>query len=407
MRFSGIVGIIFILLCSDCATIVQINKDWKKDKCETRSLAIVGLGDKIKVDFEGTVEQEFGEGKKEILIQNVFSKITQQQIMRNTCFHDAGIDSFFNKPKFFTKSVSNASEIYKINIPIPESECKLANLSPDYILIFENLKIISRLPYSDSAGLNSPFRKTLRYKGSFVLWDNKQKQPVVYGDISENENSFGTVYSTWVELANMMIKDMFSKTPFLLQEKEVDYIFNKSTFSVYVFSPKFDLGKFKTGFIVTNNFIRKEIDASSPENSTGKTSLSDKSQMVLLEKINREMPGISIDSLSMFTKLFKAELSKKMSPFFPKTINPFNEIQSLIERRVRTYFRTLDRPPDSLSEEAIRAAKEDSLDYLAIFIPRYTVPKNNEVVEEIDSIVLKRSFLRLSPPSCIVEHILL
>jgi hypothetical protein len=247
------------------------------------------------------------------------------------------------------------------------------------------LEIISRLPYTDTGGL-SGFRKTLRYNGSFILWDSQQRQPVVYGGISENENSFGTVYSTWVELAEMMIKDMFSKSPFLLIEKKVEYTLNKSTFNVSVFSPRYDLGKFKTGFIVTNNFIRKEIDASSSYNSAGTIKLLDKSQMVFLEEINEEIPGISIDSLSMCAKVFKAELNKKMSSIFPQTINHYNEIQSLIERQARSHFNKVDRPLDTLCDEVVKVAREDSLDYLVVFTSRYTVPKMDEVIEEMNGI---------------------
>jgi hypothetical protein len=413
MKKTNIVICGVLALLVSCAPSVVLNKTWKSESPKGKTLAIVLPEKNIKIDYVGDVNNEFGTGEPNKVIRNSIRHFLKCRIIYNTVFDNVWYDQFAGDVKFSTIEINdNASdrglpgtsendEAPKVPIPVQNSDVRLKKSQADFVFYLDRLTVsshgsvyVNTAPVATSTGFSSGitgggFSKSLNFYSRFVLWDVRQKCAVAHGYTSGSKG-FGLYISLddWYVVADDMVKEIFEK-PKLLREtyKKPLVADEKNHVEKTCFVDPINLSGKRIAFLAGPTITKNDIDsaeARSIKKSEQRSSDKMKEGKECFSWMPAPVPGTRLDTASTFTKGYARFLADSVAPGVPVLPVTDPAAISALGAQLQAHFSELDTPIDSLNQTTLDIVTKAPADYAVVFYTRFTQPKPDDDIDEID-----------------------
>jgi hypothetical protein len=173
-------------------------------------LAICIKTDNNKIQYQGDVREEFGNGPQKKLIFNYFAQAVLRKTAQKTVFKSAEFNCESVVLHWDTLVLQGLALQHFQNIAVPRGNDPIEFLksSPDFVLWISDI------------GVNKEFSSgtapELSVNSHFVLWDVGTRKVVSYGYIQVSDRSWAITMENWDRIMEMYVDKLFSKTPFFV-----------------------------------------------------------------------------------------------------------------------------------------------------------------------------------------------
>lgn len=209
--------LVLILFCSPIR--VYLDKDYKSFDGTNKKFAIV-FTNPIKINYKGSVKEEFGDGNQDTLINGYILSQLRIDIKDSTCLRYVKVDSVLNRDVLSKQYLRYKNKNDEFSMLLPSSGSML-KLSEDYDFTFflEDFSVSSSLNLDIPNFVLSPIfwtpRKPLIFTSKFVIWDNKGKKIVAHGfAYASKSKTFVVDREIWDLTSAGFIHSVFKRTSF-------------------------------------------------------------------------------------------------------------------------------------------------------------------------------------------------
>lgn len=211
---------ILLLLIISCSPIrVYINKDYKSFDGTDKKLALI-FTNPLKISYKGSVQEEFGDGNQDMLINSYILSQLRIDIKDSTCFRHVKVDSVLNRDilKIQYLRYKNKNEEFSMLLPSSGSILKLSE-DYDFTLFLEDFSVSSSVNLDVPNFVFNPIfwtpRKPLVFTSKFAIWDNKGEKIVAHGfAYASKSKTFVVDREIWDLTSAVFIHSIFKKTSF-------------------------------------------------------------------------------------------------------------------------------------------------------------------------------------------------
>lgn len=452
MKYKLLVSLASVVILANCIPSVVLNKLWKAEPKPGKSLAIVLSDKNISVDYTGDVKNEFGKGNMTALIKANVKALLYHDLVKEANFHDIWFDKVSSKSSKEILPPAEDNDLESKYAPPVNSNMVLIEHQADYVLLFYGFKIVSKgaVTYSSldkpqfsdgpAFSLNattsdeqpgsdfSPFSfeqalasgefpiaqypmpmtmpnptmqqmnnysynsvgysKDLAVSTRFVLWDVKQRCPVVHGFTRNSVSGYFTDYNNWKDIMDKTLGEIMEKTGMLCVKDTVKYTFNhKTDLDVIGTKDKIDLktGRFK--WLFANTITKNDIDSSDVAKMRADSKSAEEMELLSRHLFHFRVPtspGAEIDTVGSFTKSLASGVRQDLSKSLPSVPCCSEELQKAFQNQALDHFSKFDYPVDTLNSASLELARADSIDYLLVYYGRFSQPKPDNEIKSLD-----------------------
>ncbi|MCF7813693.1 MAG: hypothetical protein K9N40_04360 [Candidatus Cloacimonetes bacterium] len=205
-----------ILVIISCSHFNNISEPYRNTVIENKSLAISQFDIKLDVDESYLKFFQNGDVKKNVIDYVMFT--FNDNFMNTSTFKTVEIVDI-DKSDFENRSYK-AKDEFEMLTPINGSTVK-SNSTYDFVMIIQDFEIHSK-EGSSSSGVYSGgswsgggnFPPTINAKFKYLIWDNNNKQIVLFGESSSIAAITSEDESPWFELVSKASRKTIKKTPF-------------------------------------------------------------------------------------------------------------------------------------------------------------------------------------------------
>lgn len=228
--------LLFLLFCTPMYKTIVVDK-YSKGKITGAALVIAPFIDEPYVSYLGDVTEEFGEGNENELIIKHFKEALVENLQKMSTFSMIQYADYESQPVFDTITFE-PEDMRKFRMALPKESTKLSfkNAKAHFVLFIGDLTLgtyLTREPGYIGGGrgigigigagpsmyVGRPAsKKTLRYEGTFAVWDNINGRVAVYGRIkAETQSQFFNVIEMeqWQEVDRQFARHLLLGTPFV------------------------------------------------------------------------------------------------------------------------------------------------------------------------------------------------
>ena len=183
------------------------------------------FSDSIRINYKGSVEDEFGKGNSIELITNYLFSHLPVKIKDSSILSKVTLDLCEDKSLLKQRKLKYKGSKLSVHVPDTGITLPLLKGETDYVLILDSMSITSDVNIMPiMVGLipvaGIPF-KPLIYKAKFVIWDNKKGGIVAYGK-NRVSLSKGVVVTKdiWNKVTQLFASKILRDTPFYRKIEE-------------------------------------------------------------------------------------------------------------------------------------------------------------------------------------------
>jgi hypothetical protein len=232
------------------------------------------------------------------------------------------------------------------------------------------------------------FSKNLGITAKFVLWDVKQRCPVVHGVSKNNVSGYFTNYSNWKDVIDKTLGEMLDKTGMLYAFDTVNYTINqKKGLEVVGTKDKIDLKTKRFTWLFANTVTKNDIDSSDVKEIRSDSKSAEEMERSSGNEFhfrNPHTPGAELDTVGSFTKSLSADISIFVTKDRPSVACASAELQAAFQNQALDHFSKFDYPVDTLDNASRALAQADSIDYLLVYYGRFSQPKPNDEIKSLE-----------------------
>jgi hypothetical protein len=229
------------------------------------------------------------------------------------------------------------------------------------------------------------FSKDLSVSARFVLWDVKQRCPIVHGFTKNTVSGYFTNYDNWKDIVDKTVSEILGRTGLLCAQDTVNYKFgNRSELQVVGTKDKIDLKTSRFKWLFANTITKNDIDSSDVKKIKSKSRSAEEMEHStgnLFHFRNPRSPGAELDTVGLFTKSLFAYMREKVSKQFPSVAYCPEELQKAFQDQVLDHFSKFDYPVDTLDNATRDLARADSIDYLIVYYGRFSQSKPDDEIK--------------------------
>jgi hypothetical protein len=440
MRCKLLLGIVPVLILCNCVQSILLNKQWSPGNEQGKTLAIVLRDKSIQVDYSGDVKNEFGVGNMKTLIKANARAILYHGLIRSARFQDIWFDSLSAGCSKNVLPPANDNWLESKYAPPVNSTLELVNRQADYVLLFYGFYIKSQGGFSNRTSPDDPsyafsempgsfggyscfngrsmgfgpsaqypipipgpvfnpnvnnysfnpgvFSKDLGLTAKFVLWDVKQRCPVVHGFSKNNVSGYFTNYSNWKDIIDKTLSEMLEKTGMLYTLDTVNYTINqKAELQVVGTKDKIDLKTKRFTWLFAHTVTKNDIDSSDVKKIRSDSKSAEDMERSSGNEFhfrNPRTPGAELDTVGSFTKSLFADISRFVSKDRPSVAYGSAQLQAAFQNQVLDHFSKFDYPVDTLDNTSRALALADSIDYLLVYYGRFSQPKPDDEIKSLE-----------------------
>lgn len=232
---SGLSFLLLLVNISCVNTKVIVTRTYLPDAIKDNKLGIEFSKEDISINYEGSVEEEFGKGDQNELIKKYVTTKLPVEIKKQTLFSNSLLISSNKNCSYELREIKLSSTKIK-DVKIPQKGCNItvANDTVDFILTLNIESIGSQFEanVSSSPGHFVPGaggspghwmgggpsfnpKKDLTCTGTFFIWDVAEQDVAAYGYVTGiDENKYAVSMEDWENMINDFVKKILEKTSF-------------------------------------------------------------------------------------------------------------------------------------------------------------------------------------------------
>jgi hypothetical protein len=189
----------------------------------------VAMPNHFNIYYEGNVEDEFGKGKTNDLIEKYILSNLSSVLKIHSFFDSIEIVTYSDKERFsqISKMHSNYDTI-KINHYKNDTTTLITEKEPNYILVLQNVSIYSKVFYKvfmvGFVPVGGMPYKPLEFSSKFFIWDNKNKCKIKWGSVTVSSQGNGPVVTIdlWKSALSSYVSELLYQTPFAKKLKPIE-----------------------------------------------------------------------------------------------------------------------------------------------------------------------------------------
>ena len=188
----------------------------------------------ISINYQGSVEDEFGKGDTKELITNYFKKQIREDIARQTTCREIVYKSYPIECKIQAARYQTRHGVKTFQVPLDNQTVSWQDTSADILLLLDDIKISSWLKfemfpetgipvYMGGSGFYDPdgslmpvfsSSKDLVIATNYILWDNTTGELISLGYIKVvDRNRFAVSIEDWEEVMSELVATIFKRMP--------------------------------------------------------------------------------------------------------------------------------------------------------------------------------------------------
>jgi hypothetical protein len=167
-----------------------MRKHYSCSDLSAKSVVLAPFQGKSEINYNGSVENEFGKGNMNELILKYLRNQISKRLQERSCFGNVAVCEFLSPPttKDTLMKVDNTGiPIY--SIPIQNNSIDFNGCKADIILFINSVKLSSISTVHTVYAVPVYISKDLDLKFNFLFWDNRTNDIVSYGKASYSTSS--------------------------------------------------------------------------------------------------------------------------------------------------------------------------------------------------------------------------
>lgn len=209
---------VMLILNIGCANYwTYVNSSYIEMRPKESSLLIV-LKDMARLNYEGSVENEFGKGDPVELATNYVLSQLNKEFEDKPAFTTVNVKLCNNGCTELKKSFLPyfGSKMFEIHLPDFGKSEPFDSDDISYILFLEDLIITSELKIGNSI----PPEKYLAFDSKFAIWDNKAHNVVSWGRVTASDTATLVIrIREWNTVALKFCDKLLKETPFCFEKR--------------------------------------------------------------------------------------------------------------------------------------------------------------------------------------------